>query len=347
MIAMQLDNPGSVSTDRLKLTTTPRPSLESDQVLVAVQACAMCRTDLQIVSGDLAAHRLPLVPGHQVIGVITNVGADIDRKRIGTRVGLAWIANACGTCPFCLEGRENLCHKAEFTGWDVDGGYADEVVAYSRFAFDLSALEGRSSASIAPLMCAGVIGYRALRIAGLSANDVGARLGLYGYGASARQVLQMANHWGIDAYVACRNESEIDAAIAAGALWAGDYSERPPVPLNAAITFAPVGSVVAEAVKSLDRGGVVAINAIHLDELPKMDYDDLWWERSIRSVANVTHQDVEEFIAMVAAIDLHTEYEVLPLSEANEGLRRMDAGAPRIVCADAMTMWTRLHRREF
>jgi propanol-preferring alcohol dehydrogenase len=289
----------------------------------------MCRTDLQIASGDLQSHKLPLIPGHQVVGRIRAVGSDVNRARIGTRVGLAWIANACGHCRFCLEGRENLCYDARFTGWDVDGGYAQQAVAESRSAFDLSALDGRSSESIAPLMCAGVIGYRALHIAGIGPASAGARLGLYGYGASARQVLQMARHWGVEVYVASRTQREAQSALAAGAVWAGAYTDRPPVPLNAAVTFAPVGSVVDEAVKSLDRGGVVAVNAIHLDELPAMNYDDLWWERSIRSVANVTSRDVQEFIALVAEIDLQTDYELLDLDEANDGLRRIESGDVR------------------
>lgn len=326
MIAMQLQEPGPITTDRLHLTEIEDRAPGSDQVLIQVHACAMCRTDLQIVTGDVPPHRMPLTPGHQVIGEITAVGANVDPARIGSRVGLAWIAYACGHCRFCLEGRENLCRSAAFTGWDVDGGYAEQVIAEARFAFDLAPLVHRTSESIAPLMCAGVIGYRALRIAGLTPASAGSSLGLYGYGASARQVLQMAQHWGIDVYVATRSESEITSALEAGAVWAGTYEQRPPVPLDAAITFAPVGSVVEQAVKSLDRGGVVAINAIHLDELPAMNYDDLWWERSIRSVANVTSQDVSEFIDLVAEIDLQTDYETLDLAAANTGLDRMDAG---------------------
>ncbi len=326
MIAMQLRELGDPAPERLTLTELDCPAPGSTQVSIDVLACAMCRTDLQISTGDVPPHRMPLIPGHQVIGEITAVGSDVDPARIGTRVGLAWIAFACGQCRFCDEGRENLCRSAAFTGWDVDGGYSNQVIAESRFAFDLAPLAYRSAASIAPLMCAGVIGYRALRIAELGPHSAGKSLGLYGYGASARQVLQMARHWGIDVYVATRSQDEIASAIEAGALWAGTYDERPPVPLNAAITFAPVGSVVEQAVKALDRGGIVAINAIHLDELPKMNYDDLWWERSIRSVANVTSADVSEFIELVAEIDLHTDYEELELADANTGLSRMDAG---------------------
>ncbi|NQU36027.1 MAG: zinc-binding alcohol dehydrogenase family protein [Actinobacteria bacterium] len=329
MIAMQLSDPGPVTTDRLTLAHIDEIAPGPDQVLIDIEACAMCRTDLQIATGDVPSHRLPLTPGHQVIGRIRAVGSAIDRARIGTRVGLAWIANACGECRFCLDGRENLCYRAAFTGWDVDGGYAQQVVAESRFAFDLAPLQDRSSQSIAPLMCAGVIGYRALRIAELGAASSGARLGLYGYGASARQVLQMARHWGVDVYVATRSDQEAQSALEAGAVWAGSYTDRPPAPLDAAITFAPVGSIVAEAVKSLDRGGIVAINAIHLDELPAMNYDDLWWERSIRSVANVTSQDVGEFIELAAQIDLKTDYELLDLEDANEGLRRIESGSVR------------------
>lgn len=321
--------PGSVSQDRLVMTEVAEPLPLAGELVIEVAACAMCRTDLQIVEGDLPAHQLPVTPGHQVVGTVVAVGSSVDQTRVGQRVGLAWIASACERCRFCLEGRENLCPEAKFTGWDVDGGYAGQVVAKAEFAFDLSVLGDRSSVSIAPMMCAGVIGYRALRIAGVGPGDAGRRVGLYGFGASARQVLQMLRFWGIDTYVASRTRTEADQAMELGALWAGLYDERPPVPLDAAITFAPAGSVVIAALRSLDRGGVVAINAIHLDEVPSFAYDDLWLERSLRSVANVTRRDVVEFIDLVAQADLHTEFERLSFAEANDGLRRMKAGELR------------------
>lgn len=326
MYSMRVDEPGDVSVPRLDWSAEADPVAGAGQVVVDVEVCAMCRTDLQIVEGDLAVHRESVIPGHQVVGRIRSVGDGVDPGRIGQRVGMAWLAFACGHCKFCLRGQENLCELAKFTGWDVDGGYATSAVAYSDFAFDLSALAGRSSASIAPLLCAGVIGYRALRIAEIDAASAGKRLGLFGYGASARQVMAIAQHWKIDTYVVTRSTSEIAAALDAGAVWAGTYDEQPPVPLDSAITFAPVGSVVIKALSCLDRGGIVAINAIHLDEIPSFNYDDLWWERSIRSIANVTKADVREYIDLVAQAGLQTTFEELPLSEANTGLQRIKSG---------------------
>ncbi|MEZ5115144.1 MAG: zinc-dependent alcohol dehydrogenase family protein [Candidatus Nanopelagicales bacterium] len=337
MRRLLLRDPGPVDSDRLTADRRDDPPAPAaGEVLVRVHACAVCRTDLQIVTGDLPAHRLPVVPGHQVVGRVAAVGDGVDPARVGSRVGLAWIAGACGECRFCRSGRENLCPDATFTGWDVDGGYADTALARSDFAFDLPDLgpayddaPGGADAAIAPLLCGGVIGYRSLRVAGMDAGQRGARLGLYGFGASATIVVQVARHWGLEPYVVTRSAGEAERALALGAVWAGTYDEPPPVRLDAAITFAPAGFVVAAAVKALDLGGTVAINAIHLDEVPAMDYDDLWLERSIRSVANVTRDDVREFLALVPAAGVRTEYEVLPLDDANEALRRLDAGLVR------------------
>lgn len=326
MQAMQLTHPGPSAADRLTLIERDVPVPGPGEVVITVQSCAMCRTDLQIAAGDLPARKLPIVPGHQVVGRIAAAGPGVLRARIGQAAGLVWLADACGQCRFCLSGRENLCPSATFTGWDQDGGYATSVVAKDRYAFDLSSLESRPPESIAPLLCAGVVGYRSLRIAELSAASSGARLGLYGYGSSARIVLRIARHWGIDVYVVTRSRAEAEAALAAGAQWAGTYSDQLPIKLDAAITFAPVGSVVVGALQAVERGGIVAINAIHLDEIPQFNYDDLWLERSLRSVANVTSADVGEFIQLVAATGLETEFEVLPLEHANEGLRRIEDG---------------------
>lgn len=337
MRRLLLREPGPVGTDRLTVDREDEPPAPgAGEVLVRVDACAVCRTDLQIVTGDLPARRLPVVPGHQVVGRVAAVGDGVDPARLGSRVGLAWIAGACGECRFCRSGRENLCPEATFTGWDVDGGYADAAIARSDYAFDLPDLgpayddaPGGADAAIAPLLCGGVIGYRSLRVAGMGADQRGARLGLYGFGASATIVVQVARHWGLEPYVVTRSAAEAERALALGAVWAGTYDEPPPVRLDAAITFAPAGFVVGAAVKALDRGGTVAINAIHLDEVPAMDYDDLWLERSIRSVANVTRDDVREFLALVPDAGVRTEYEVLPLDDANEALRRVDAGLVR------------------
>ena len=334
-IAMQLRDPGDAATDRLADITTaplkPRPG----EVRIAVDACAVCRTDLQIVSGDLPAHVLPIVPGHQVVGVIDAVGDDVDTGRLGEAVGVSWFAGSCGHCTWCSEGRQNLCEQAQFTGWYRDGGYTTSMVARSDCAFRLPdsyrpELTGRArAAALAPLLCGGVIGYRSLRIAGVNERSSGVKLGLYGYGASATLVLQVASYWGVLPYVVTRSESEVERAITAGAAWAGTYDDEVPTPLDAAITFAPSGDVVIAALKSLTRGGTVAVNAIHLDRVPEFNYDDLWWERSIRSVANVTPNDVREFLELVGPAGVQTIHEELPLSQANTALQRLESGDVR------------------
>ena len=300
------------------------PSPAAGELLIEVHACAVCRTDLQLAEGDLVARRLPVVPGHQVVGTVSRLGPGVTEPAIGDRVGVAWIAGTCGTCRFCTSGRENLCEVARFTGWDRDGGYATHVTARADFVHRLP--DGFDDLDAAPLLCGGVIGYRSLRVAGMGPERSGARLGLYGFGASATCVIQVAVHWGLEVHVCTRSVREQEAARQLGAAWAGGYDESPPVPLDAAITFAPSGAVVATALKALDRGGVVAVNAIHLDRLPEMAYDDLWWERSIRSVANVTRDDVREFLALAAAIPVRTRTEVLPLDQADTALRRLAAG---------------------
>ncbi|MDP3971562.1 MAG: zinc-binding alcohol dehydrogenase family protein, partial [Candidatus Nanopelagicales bacterium] len=304
-------------------------------VLIEVAACGVCRTVLQIATGDLPPRKLPIVPGHQVVGRVIEVGADVDRAQVGRTVGLVWLAETCGECRYCLGGRENLCLAARFTGWDVDGGYATQVVARADFAFDLTDLltpkvgPHRHPTDVAPLLCGGVIGYRSLRVAGVTPESAGLKLGLFGFGASARLAQQVAHHWGVETYVVTRSPREVEAALASGAVWAGTYDRRPPTSLDAAVTFAPVGTVVVAALKSLDRGGCVAINAIHLDDLPPIDYNDLWWERQIRSVANVTRTDVVEFLSIVAKAGIQTEYEELPLSAANDALARLTVGDVR------------------
>jgi propanol-preferring alcohol dehydrogenase len=303
--------------DRIGATEVPDPQPGPDEVLVRVEASAVCRTDLQILRGDLPAHTLPLIPGHQVVG--TDVST-------GRRVGLVWLAQTCGQCRFCRSGRENLCDGARFTGWDRDGGYAELVTAHRDFVHPLP---GGDPVALAPLLCGGVIGFRSLRVAGLGPGSAGARLGLYGFGASATIAIQVARYWGCHTYVVTRSEHEVQRALDLGATWAGTYDQPPPERLDAAITFAPSGDVVVAALKALDKGGTVAINAIHLDAIPRLDYDDLWWERSLRSVANVTRQDVRDFLAVVPQAGVHTQYEVLPLAQAPQALERLEAGDVR------------------
>jgi len=299
----------------------PAPSPGPGEVLVEVAACGVCRTDLQLCEGDLGAHRLPVIPGHQVVGRIQAVGPGVDGGRLGERVGITWLAGTCGTCRFCTSGRENLCESAEFTGWDRDGGYAERVTARADFVHALP--DGPADADLAPLLCAGVIGYRALRVSGVRP---GQRLGLFGFGASASIVIQVAVHQGCEVHVCTRSEREQATARELGAAWAGGFDEPPPELLDAAITTAPVGDAIVLALRSLDRGGVVAVNAIHLDRVPEFPYELLWWERQIRSVANVTRADAREFLALAAEVPIVTRHEDRPLSEAGESLVDLAAG---------------------
>lgn len=291
------------------------------ELAIRVAACAVCRTDLQIAEGDLPARRLPIVPGHQIVGVVAAVGPDVSGWRVGDRAGVGWLASACGRCNACVRARENLCTRARFTGWDVDGGYASAAVVNADFAFRLPA--GFDDTQAAPLLCGGVIGYRSLKRAGVKPGD---RVGLYGFGASALLALQVARHWNCRVFVATRSETEQERARAMGAEWAGSYADTPPEPLDAAVTFAPSGDVVVAALSALDRGGTVAINAIHLDRIPQFSYDLLWWERNVVSVANYTRADAVELLALATAIPLSTRIETFALEEANEALDRLRQG---------------------
>jgi alcohol dehydrogenase, propanol-preferring len=327
MRAMLLGQPGPATGGPLAAVDLPDPTPGPGEVRLHVTACGVCRTDLQLCEGDLAAHRLPIVPGHQVTGVVEVAGEGVQGWSAGDRAGVTWLAGTDGSCRFCRSGRENLCEAAVFTGWDRDGGYAEAVVARADVLVRLP--DAFPDLAAAPLLCGGVIGYRSLRVVGLGPSSAGARLGLYGFGASARLALQVARAWAVDVYVATRSAPERARALELGAAWAGALDERPPVALDAVVTFAPVGSVVADALRALDRGGVVAINAIHLDGLPAMPYGDLWWERSIRSVANVTRRDAHEFLDLASRIGMATDVETHPLADANLALARLAAGEVR------------------
>jgi alcohol dehydrogenase, propanol-preferring len=309
-----LHRPGPAGSRPLEARTRPDPRPGPGEVLVEVAACGLCRTDLQLVEGDLPARRLPVVPGHQIVGRVVDAGEGVD-VAIGSRVGIAWLAGACGTCDRCRAGRENLCEDAVFTGWDCDGGFAGLTTADARFVHPLP--DGFADLDAAPLLCGGAIGYRSLRVAGV---QPGARLGLYGFGASATIVVQIARHWDCEVYVATRDRAEGERALGLGACWAGTYDERPPVPLDAAITFAPSGDVVVRALEAVDRGGTVAVNAIHLDGIPAFAYEKLWWERSIRSVANVTRDDVRSLLELAASIPIVTRHREYALADVGDAL---------------------------
>jgi alcohol dehydrogenase, propanol-preferring len=321
MLAMQLAVPARIAEHPLRRVELELPRLAEGELLLRVSACGVCRTDLQLTEGDLVARRLPIVPGHQIVGRVEAVGEGVTTWKVGERAGVAWLASSCGTCARCLEGRENLCESARFTGWDQDGGYATFAIARADFALRIP--EAFDDLSAAPLLCGGVVGYRSLVVSGVRP---GQRLGLFGFGASALLVLQVAIHWGCRVFVCTRSEAERARARELGAEWAGGYDEAPPERLDAAITFAPVGSVVVAALQALDRGGTVAVNAIHLDRIPSFSYDALWWERSIRSVANFTRADARAFLELAAQIPIRTAIDVVPLAEANVALERLAAG---------------------
>jgi propanol-preferring alcohol dehydrogenase len=320
--ALVLEQPGPASTSPLKLRELPRPEPAAGELLLRVAACAVCRTDLQIAEGDVEAHKLPIVLGHQIVGRVEEIAPDVSGWSVGDRAGVTWLAGSCDDCGRCKAGRENLCEFATFTGWDRDGGFAEFTTVRADVALHLP--DSIEDLAAAPLLCGGVIGYRSLRISGI---EPGGRLGLFGFGASARLALQVAVHWGCSVYVGTRAPAEQQRALELGAVWAGGYDDAPPEPLDAAVTFAPVGDVVVAALKTLDRGGTVAINAIHLDRIPEFSYDLLWWERCIRSVANVTRRDGREFVELAAAIPVRADIEVHPLEDANLALQRIADGS--------------------
>lgn len=322
MLAMVLERPGAPPAEALVAREVPRPVPGAGEVLVRVEACAVCRTDLQIVSGEIAAPGPALVLGHQVVGVVERLGPGVGDPRPGERVGLYWLADACGTCPRCREGRENLCRGARFRGLDVPGGYAEWTLARADLTVPLPAQ--RPAAELAPLLCAGVIGYRSLRLSGLRP---GGTLLLMGFGASARAVLQVARRWGCTVHVCARDPVDRRRAIDLGAAWAGAFDATPPSPADAAVTTAPVGAAVTHALANLDRGGTVAVNAIHLSDIPPIDYRDLWWERGIRSVANVTREDAAAYLALATdETGIAVDHTVHPLTEAGAALAALDAG---------------------
>jgi propanol-preferring alcohol dehydrogenase len=302
----------------------PDPEPGPGEILLEVVACGVCRTDLQLCEGDLAARRLPVIPGHQAVGRVAAIGAGVASWRVGDRAGVAWLGGACGSCDACRSGRENLCGEARFTGWDRDGGFCTWMTVRADFALRLP--DGFADLDAAPLLCGGVIGYRSLKVSGIRP---GGRLGLYGFGASALLAIQVARHWGCEVFVATRSEAERERARGLGAAWAGGYETLPPVPLDAAVTFAPAGEVVVAALRAVGRGGTVAVNAIHLDRVPEFGYELLWWERSMRSVANFTRQDAREFLDLAASIPVRTSADVFALEDGNVALERLAAGQVR------------------
>jgi alcohol dehydrogenase, propanol-preferring len=314
MKAAVLTNQRSIAERPLQIADVADPQPSPGQVLLSVRACGVCRTDLHIVEGELPPRFQNIIPGHQIVGEVTS-GATADLP-LGSRVGVSWLGGTDGTCTYCQRGRENLCDRPTFTGYTVPGGYAERAVARADFVFPLPA--ALDDLHAAPLLCAGIIGFRSLRVAGV---EHGERVGLFGFGASAHLAIAVLRAWKCEVYVSTRGASHQKLAESLGATWVGSEVEKPPVELDRAVTFAPSGDVVIAALGSLRKGGVVAINAIHLDRIPEFDYDRLLWgERQIRSVTNMTRADARDFLQLAAQIGLRSEVTVFPLDHANEAL---------------------------
>jgi len=317
MLAMQLERPGQP----LRPSTRPDPVPGPDQVLIRVACCGVCRTDLHVVDGELPALDHPVVPGHEIVGRVLARGSRVEQPAIGERVGVPWLGWTCGTCDACRSGRENLCASAQFTGYQLDGGYADLALADARYVFPLP--DRYTDQQAAPLLCAGLIGYRALRFAGQAQ-----RLGIYGFGAAAHIIAQVARHQGREVFAFTRpgDREARDFALETGAVWAGGSDQPAPRPLDAALIFAPVGALVPAALRSLAPGGTVVCAGIHMSDIPSFPYSILWQERRIVSVANLTRKDGQEFLALAAELPIRTRTEAWPLADANEALARLRDG---------------------
>jgi alcohol dehydrogenase, propanol-preferring len=320
MKAWIIDTPGPVEERPLRLTEVALPSPDRDELLLRVKACGICRTDLHVVEGELRVLCSPLVPGHQIVGRVAALGASVEGFAVGDRVGVAWLNRTCGVCEYCVAGRENLCEKALFTGWSVDGGYAEYATAPAAFTYLLP--DNFDDIQAAPLLCAGIIGYRCLRLTGLSDNEwKGARIGLYGFGAAGHVCIQLARSRGAEVYV-CTRDRERHQALARelGAVWVGDADDQPPTELHASIIFAPAGELVPVALRAIRKGGVLVLGGIHMSPIPSFDYSLIYGERVVRSVANNTRQDGREFLSEAARIPVHTHTETFSFDEANEAL---------------------------
>lgn len=319
---MQLIVPRPIDDRPLSLVDAPPPRPGPRDVLIRVAACGVCHTDLHLVEGELPMEGSPRIPGHQVVGRIVERGAKAHRFEIGERIGVAWLHQTCGTCDYCRDGRENLCDAARFSGWHVDGGYAEFARVPEAFAYAIP--DVFSDIQAAPLLCAGIIGYRALRRAEVRP---GQRLGLYGFGASAHLAIQIARRWNCEVFVFSRSETHRELARRLGAAWTGPADDTPPAPLDSAVIFAPAGKLVPPALRSLARGGTLALAGIHMSAIPALDYaEHLYGERTLRSVANATRRDGEEFLALAAQVPIHVAAQTFPLDQANTALQLLKCG---------------------
>ncbi len=322
MKAMLLKTTHPIEETPLVMAEVKKPTPGSQEVRLKILTCGICHTDLHIVEGELPYKKMPIIPGHQIVGVVESVGRKVTRFSAGDKVGVAWLNSTCGKCEFCLKGKENLCEKARFTGYDVDGGYAEYVVVSKDFAYPIP--KGFSDLEAAPLLCAGVIGFRALR---LSEIEKGGRLGLFGFGASAHIVIQIAKYWDCQVFVFTRSEEHRKLATELGAVWTGGAEDIPPAKLQSAIIFAPAGKVVLDALRVLEKGGTLALAGIYMTPVPEMDYQEhLYYERTVRSVANSTRKDAEELLKLAAVIPIHTQVQEFALEEANRALLLLKQG---------------------
>jgi propanol-preferring alcohol dehydrogenase len=318
MKACVLPKPAPIEKNPLEYADVPTPQPAKGEVLVRVRYCGVCRTDLHVIEGELPQRKSPVIPGHQVVGVVEGLGEHAERFRIGARVGIAWLNHTDGVCEYCRAGAENLCDNPAFTGYTVDGGYAEHIVAPENFVYSLPNTFPDEEA--APLLCAGIIGFRSLRLSGIKP---GGHLGFYGFGAAAHVAIQVARHWNVEVYACTRDVRHQRLALELGAKWAGGTFAEPPVKLDAAIVFAPAGEIVPAALKALRKGGSLVLGGIHMSPIPSFDYDLLYQERVIRSVANNTRQDGEDFLRIAAEIPIRTHVQLFPLREANRALNAL------------------------
>lgn len=327
MKACLLRSIAPIETNPLEIAEVAAPQPGDGQILIKVSACGVCRTDLHVIEGELPERHLPIIPGHQIIGQIEQPGANVTRFKIGDRVGVPWLHQTCGQCEFCRDGKENLCENATFTGHKVNGGYAEYTVAPADFVYAIP--EAFSDIEAAPLLCAGIIGFRSLRLSGIAGPVSGSRLGLYGFGAAAHVAIQVARHWGVEVYAFTRDQRHQNLAMELGAAWAGFSDDEPPAKLDSAIIFAPAGELVISALKVLKKGGSLALGGIHMSQIPPLDYQLLYHERVVRSVANNTRQDGEDFLKVAAEIPIKTQTQVFELAETNAALNALKHDAVR------------------
>ncbi len=318
MKACLLRAPARIETDPLEFTEVPAPKPGKGELLVRVSACGVCRTDLHVIEGELPPRKSPVIPGHQVVGIVEKQGENASRFAIGARIGIAWLHRTDGVCEYCRSGAENLCDNPTFTGYSVDGGYAEFLVAPEDFVYAIP--EAIAEEQAAPLLCAGIIGFRSLRLSGIKP---GGRLGFYGFGAAAHVAIQVARHWNVEVYASTRDARHQKLALDLGAAWAGGTLQEPPKKLDAAIVFAPAGEIVPAALQALKKGGMLVLSGIHMSPIPSFRYDLLYQERMIRSVANNTRQDGEDFLRIAAEIPVRTRVQIFPLAEANRALNAL------------------------